>query len=95
MSLLPLSELVTLAHAEAMSYADTHQPYAIRRLVRQVSSIISECWQAQLRLAELTEAADRYLPAPDTAPDSYAEFLFRTSGPLRREPAADARSAAR
>ena len=39
-------------------------------------------------MAELRLAPDRYVLGPATAPDTYAEFLYRTSGPLRHEPPA-------
>ena len=40
-------------------------------------------------------APDRYLPDSGQAPDDYAEFLFRTSGPLAHEPTARQRAAGR
>jgi hypothetical protein len=36
--------------------------------------------------------AGRHQPHPNTAPDTYAEFLSLTSGPLMREPAAAGRA---
>jgi hypothetical protein len=42
-------------------------------------------------MTELATAPDRYSLNPDRAPDTYAEFLFRTSGLLRHEPPARAR----
>jgi hypothetical protein len=38
---------------------------------------------------------DRYLPHPDTPPDTYSEFLARTRGLLLHEPSARARLAGR
>jgi hypothetical protein len=61
------------------------------RFARRVRDILAECAQAQRRLAELTTAPDRYLFNPDVAPDTYEEFLFRTSGLMRHEPPARAR----
>jgi hypothetical protein len=57
-------------------------------LVRRIAGIIAECHHAQRRLAVLRTAPDRYLADPDKAADSYAEFLYRTSGLLRHEPSA-------
>jgi hypothetical protein len=37
-------------------------------------------------VAALRTAPDRYLTDRDKAPDTYADFLFRTSGPLLHEP---------
>jgi hypothetical protein len=39
----------------------------------------------------LTTSADLYLADANHAPDTYAEFLFRTSGSLLHEPAATGR----
>jgi hypothetical protein len=33
-------------------------------------------------------STDKYLDNPHTAPDTYAEFLMRTAGPLVHEPPA-------
>jgi len=62
------------------------------RFARRVRDIIAECAQAQRRLTELTTAPDRYLIHPNKAPDTYEEFLFRTSGLMRHEPPARART---
>jgi hypothetical protein len=64
-----------------------------RRAARRVAAVLAECHYAQRRLASLTTSPDRYMPEPGHAPDTYAEFLFRTSGTLRHEPAAAWRSA--
>ena len=53
---------------------------------RQARAVVRDCNQAAQRAAQLRMAADMYLTDPDRAPDTYAEFLFRTSGSLRREP---------
>jgi hypothetical protein len=50
---------------------------------------------AQQRLQRARMSYDRYLPAPGTAPDTYAEFLLRTCAPPRHEPTAAQRSAGR
>jgi hypothetical protein len=69
------------------------QPGALLvRFARRVRDIVLECAQAQRRLAELTTAPDRYLMTPNAAPDTYEEFLFRTSGLMRREPSARVRA---
>jgi hypothetical protein len=61
---------------------------------RKVAAVIAECHHAQHRMIELATAPDRYLFRPDAAPDTYAEFLYRTSGVLRHEPSARARARA-
>lgn len=64
----------------------------LMRFARRVRDIVAECAQAQRRLTELTTAPDRFLMSPNEAPDTYEEFLFRTSGLMRHEPTARARS---
>jgi hypothetical protein len=75
-----------------MTEPASHQPGILRRLVRKVCDVIAECNYAQRRMAELATAPDRYLLNPDAAPDTYTQFLFRTSGVLPHEPSARARA---
>jgi hypothetical protein len=74
-----------------MSKTEYTQSDPIRRIIRKVAEIIAECSYAQRRMTALATAPDRFIAAPDQAPDDYAEFLFRTSGALRHEPSARAR----
>jgi hypothetical protein len=60
----------------------------LRRLVRGIVAAVAEANEAQRRIIVLRTAQDRYLLEPDEPPDSYAEFLSRTSGVLLREPSA-------
>ena len=53
------------------------------RLLRRAAAIIAECNDAQQRMIELWLSVDR-----GRAPDTYAEFLLRTSGSRLKEPAA-------
>jgi hypothetical protein len=64
----------------------------VRGLARRIIEIVRECRDAQRRMTALRTAPDRYCDQPDAAPDTYAEFLFRTSGVLLREPSARARA---
>jgi hypothetical protein len=66
-------------------------PWA-RELARKAAAIIRECNDAQRRMAEVNSAPDRLMMNSSTAPDTYAEFLFRTSGRLVTEPPARART---
>jgi hypothetical protein len=61
---------------------------ALARLARRIADIVAECNYAQRRVAALRTTPDSYVTDKDKAPDTYAEFLFRTSGPLLREPPA-------
>lgn len=63
------------------------------RLTRRVAGLIAECDEAQRRFTALRMAPDMYVADSDHAPDTYAEFLFRTSGWLRHEPSARDRAA--
>jgi hypothetical protein len=68
---------------------------AASRLARRLAAIIAECHYAQRRALALRIAPDSYLSDAAAAPDCYEDFLFRTSGPLLREPSARARAAGR
>lgn len=61
-------------------------------LARRVAGVIADCNYAQRRITMLMTSTDAYLADRDKAPDDYAEFLFRTSGALLHEPAADERT---
>jgi hypothetical protein len=63
----------------------------LRGLARRVGDVVAECNYAQLRITVLQSSPDHYLVAPSQAPDSYEEFLLRTTGPLHHEPSAAAR----
>jgi hypothetical protein len=67
----------------------------LRRLARKVGAAIAECNDATRLMTELNTAPDHYVFHPRTLPDTYAEFLYRTSGPLAHEPSARARPEAR
>ena len=62
-------------------------------VARRISQIISECNAATRLLTIRRLAYDSNLPEPHAAPDTYAEFLLRTSGPLLHEPSARQRLA--
>jgi len=64
----------------------------IATLARRVAAVVAECNYAQRRMTILNTAPDTYLTAAANAPDDYAEFLFRTSGALLREPDAGHRA---
>jgi hypothetical protein len=77
----------------ALARAVTRTVWLSQRLARRLAAVLVECHHAQRRVTMLRTSPDRYLPEPGHAPDTYAEFLFRTSGTLRHEPAAAWRSA--
>ncbi len=64
----------------------------LRAVACRVAAVIAECNYAQRRLAVLQVNPNAYLLNLRQAPDTYREFLLRTSGPLLREPSAAKRS---
>ncbi|HEY8046595.1 MAG TPA: hypothetical protein VIF35_20180 [Streptosporangiaceae bacterium] len=67
----------------------------LRSVSLAIAAAVAECHHATRTMMQLRLAPDRYLPDSGQAPDHYAEFLFRTSGPLRHEPSARQRAAGR
>ena len=65
---------------------------ALTRFSRRVARVVAECNYAQRRAFMLQTNPDAYLADRDNAPDEYAEFLFRTSSVMLREPAAAGRA---
>jgi hypothetical protein len=68
---------------------------AIRRAAGRLLAVMREMDYSQRRVAVLTLAPDRYAAEPHRAPDTYREFLARTTGPMLREPSSRARLAGR
>jgi hypothetical protein len=62
------------------------------RAVRRIADVVAECNYAQRRMAALRASPDSYVIGKGQAPGDYAEFLFRTSGPLPHEPTAARRA---
>jgi hypothetical protein len=67
----------------------------VSRIVRRLAAVIEECRYAQRRMGALRIEPDRFLYDPDSGPDTYSDFLFRTSGSAPHEPSARARAAGR
>ena len=68
------------------------QTSALARFGRFVADFVAECNYAQRRMLALRTSPDTYRADKNMAPDTYAEFLFRTSSALLHEPAASGRS---
>ena len=62
------------------------------RVAGKVADVVREMHEAQRLMLVLQTATDRFIENPGTAPDTYAEFLSRTSGVLLHEPSARKRS---
>jgi hypothetical protein len=60
----------------------------VRRAAGKLADTVREMHEAQQLLLVLHTAADRYVENPGCAPDTYQEFLARTSGLLLHEPSA-------
>jgi hypothetical protein len=67
----------------------------ITRFASRVAQVLDDMRYAQRRLVVLAAAPDRFVTGSDQAPGDYAEFLFRTSGPLFSEPSAADRESGR
>ncbi len=63
----------------------------LARIGRRVADVVAEINYAQRLVFTLRTTPDAYITDRDRAPDSYAEFLYRTSSPLLHEPSAAAR----
>jgi hypothetical protein len=64
----------------------------LRAITRRVAAVIADCSYAQRRIAMLRANPGAHLVDPALAPDTYQEFLLRTSGPLVHEAPAARRS---
>jgi hypothetical protein len=62
------------------------------RVAGKVADAVHEMNEAQRLMLVLRTAPDRYVENSGTAPDTYDEFLARTSGALLHEPAARKRA---
>jgi len=64
----------------------------MRRVAGKLAGTVREMHEAQRLMLVLRTATDRYVENPGAAPDTYDEFLARTSGVLRHEPPARKRT---
>jgi len=64
----------------------------IWRVAGKLADAVHEMNEAQRRMLVLRTAMDRYNVNPGAAPDTYQEFLARTSGPLLHERSARKRA---
>jgi hypothetical protein len=60
----------------------------VRRVAGKLADVVREMHEAQRLMMVLQNATDRYVENPGAAPDTYEEFLARTSGALLHEPPA-------
>jgi len=60
----------------------------MRRVAGKLADAVREMNEAQRLMLVLRTAMDRHVENPGAAPDTYAEFLARTSGVLLHEPPA-------
>jgi hypothetical protein len=64
----------------------------VRQVAGKVADVVREMNEAQRLVLVLRTATDRYVQNPGAAPDTYDEFLTRTSGVLLHEPSARKRA---
>jgi hypothetical protein len=60
----------------------------VRRVADKVADTVREMNEAQRLMLVLQTAGDRHVENPGAPPDTYDEFLARTSGVLLHEPSA-------
>jgi hypothetical protein len=60
----------------------------VRRVAGKLADTVREMNEAQRLMLVMRTATDRYVEGAHAAPDTYDEFLIRTSGVLRHEPPA-------
>lgn len=65
---------------------------AVQRVAGRLADAVREMNEAQRLMLALRTAPDRYAANPGAAPDTYGEFLHRTSGVLLHEPSARRRA---
>jgi hypothetical protein len=63
----------------------------VRRITRNLLAILTDWAYAQRKLTELRLAPEQYVYKRNAVPQTYAEFLYRTSGVLHHEPPARVR----
>jgi hypothetical protein len=83
-----------MSSTESLSAHHRNWSAMVRSAAHTITSVVTECNQATRTMSQLRMAPDRFLPDSGQAPDDYAEFMFRTSGPLAHEPSARQRLAA-
>ncbi len=71
-----------------------HLVHEVARSAKAVAAVVAECHRAQRIMGELRIQPDRYALEGDLAPDTYAEFLFRSPGTVWQEPSARERAGA-
>jgi hypothetical protein len=76
----------------ALARLTTGSARTAKHLVKRIAEVVAECNYAQRRSFAIMTTPDSYLMDRDHAPDTYAEFLFRTSGGLVHEPASAQRA---
>jgi hypothetical protein len=64
----------------------------VQRVAKGIVAAIAEAHEAQRMLFERQLDPESYVLPTAGAPDTYADFLFRTSGRLRHEPSARERA---
>jgi hypothetical protein len=68
---------------------------ALARAFRRAYAAVQRFNDQQRRFAGRRMSVEGFMGQPDSAPENYGEFLFRTSGPLLHEPSATARLSGR
>jgi hypothetical protein len=73
------------ANLEAEQQRRPKMKTAVRRAADRLTDVVREMNEAQRLMLALRTGVDRWAENPDAAPDTYEEFLARTSGVLLHE----------
>ena len=95
MALLPLPVRLETGQTCCMSHNDRRPPGAVRAVrhaARAVADVVRECNYATSRLRELRLFPELRTAGGDCAPDTYADFLWRSQVALWHEPSARRRA---
>ena len=95
MALLPLTVRPAAGEAIGMSHNDRRSSgkmQAVRHAARTVAAVIRECNYATSRLRDARIFPDIRAERGDRAPETYADFLWRSPVALWREPPARRRA---
>jgi hypothetical protein len=65
---------------------------SVRQITRNLLAILTDWVYAQRKLTELRLAPEQYVFNRSAVPQTYEEFLYRTSGVLQHEPPARVRA---
>jgi hypothetical protein len=73
---------------EVIARREPEMKTTVRRVAGKLADTVREMNEAQQLMLAMRTATDRYVEHPGATPDTYDEFLTKTSGVLMHEPPA-------